>query len=251
MWKPRCNWARVHGPTGATGTSRPAGPPEQPALPGPRDNRRNRSGGSELAGNLDWRQLYAVNDAVAYNGSSYIGIQAGASQQPDTSTALLDILLAQVGLPERPAPRVPSGPPGHGSTGSAGSTGAPERPDRRGVGPTGATGPAGLNWRGTWDMLTVYAVNDEVVTTVPATSPFRRAVSGARYQPPFWTSLAQAGSAGATGATGPAGPRGHGSLPARPDPPGNGRDGTPGPAGATGPQGLTGREPGAPQPPMR
>ena len=39
---------------------------------------------------------YAVSDAVAYNGSSYISIQPGTGQEPDTSPTFWS-LLAQVG----------------------------------------------------------------------------------------------------------------------------------------------------------
>jgi len=66
------------GATGATGSTGPAG--------------------------LNWRgtwsssTAYAVNDAVAYNGSSYTSIQAGTNQQPDISASFWS-LLAQQGTP--------------------------------------------------------------------------------------------------------------------------------------------------------
>jgi hypothetical protein len=63
-----------------------------------------------------------VNNAVAYNGSSYIAIQAGTNHQPDISSSYWT-LLAQVGTT--------------GATGATGATGP--------TGATGATGAAGTN----------------------------------------------------------------------------------------------------------
>jgi hypothetical protein len=60
-----------------------------------------------------------VNNAVGYNGSSYIAIQAGTNHEPDTSTSHWS-LLSQVG-----------------TTGATGATGA--------QGATGSTGVAGTN----------------------------------------------------------------------------------------------------------
>src|SRR2546422_683702 len=69
---------------------------------------------------------YAVNDAVAYSGASYISIQAGTNNQPDTS-ATFWTLLADKGATGAT-----------GVTGAAGTTGpqGPQGPQ----GPTGATG---------------------------------------------------------------------------------------------------------------
>jgi hypothetical protein len=102
---------------------------------------------------------YAVHDAVAYNGSSYISIQAGSNHDPETSSTFWT-LLAQVGSSGSPGlsgshrrhkdPAVPAG-----TAGAAGPQGATRRP-------IGATGPAGLNWQGTWDTATAYEVNDAV-----------------------------------------------------------------------------------------
>jgi chitodextrinase len=88
---------------------------------------------------------YAVNDAVAFNGSSYISIQAGSNHGPDVSPAFWT-LLARAGLNGATGPPGPVGP-----SGAAGSSGAP-----------GATGPPGLVWRGIWNPSTTYTVNDAV-----------------------------------------------------------------------------------------
>ena len=127
------------GATGATGTTGPQGPT------GPT--------GLDWLGTWNSGTAYAVNDAVVYNGSSYISIQAGSNQEPDTSSSYWT-LLAQSGAagatgPQGPqgttgatgatGPTGPTGPPGpQGLTGLTGATG-PQGP----TGPTGATGPQG------------------------------------------------------------------------------------------------------------
>src|SRR5208283_82540 len=73
---------------------------------------------------------YAVDNAIAYNGSSYISIQAGTNHEPDTSP-LFWTLLSQ-----------------------AGNNGTSEA-----QGPQGPTGPTGLNRQGTWRSTTTSAVN--------------------------------------------------------------------------------------------
>ena len=93
-------------------------------------------GANGLAG-LTWQgawnsgTTYALNDAVSYNGSSYISIQAGTNQTPDTSPTFWS-LLAQMGAAGA------TGPAGvNGATGDAGPTG----PD--GTGRTGRTDRTG------------------------------------------------------------------------------------------------------------
>jgi hypothetical protein len=77
-----------------------------------------------------------VNDAVAYNGSSYISIQAGTNQEPDISSAFWS-LLSEVG-----------------ATGATGPSGP--------QGPIGATGEAGISWQGIWSAATTYQANNAV-----------------------------------------------------------------------------------------
>jgi hypothetical protein len=95
-----------------------------------------------------------VNNAVAYNGSSYIAIQAGTNHEPDIGASYWN-LLAQVGT---------TGATGAtGVTGSAGPTGAAGATGPTGSqGATGAVGPAGLDWLGIWSSATPYALNDAV-----------------------------------------------------------------------------------------
>jgi hypothetical protein len=73
-------------------------------------------GGSSFIWEGAWSSgtTYAVNDVVEYNGSSYIAIQAGTNQQPDTATTYWELMAAK------------------GATGSTGATGA-----------TGPQGPQG------------------------------------------------------------------------------------------------------------
>ena len=167
------------GPSGATGPGGPQGPAGSPGPqgwvgppgamgmagaqgpPGP-------AGANGLSG-LVWRGAwnvatpYAVNDGVQFNGTSYIAVQAGTGQQPDTSPTFWSVLAQEGGT----GPAGATGPAGpQGPSGSAGPTGPQGVTGANGLtgpqGPTGASGPAGLTWRGTWNVATAYAVNDGV-----------------------------------------------------------------------------------------
>src|SRR5437867_4435871 len=91
---------------------------------------------------------YAVNDAVAYNGTSYLSIQAGTNHPPDTSTSFWSELAQKgdtgaTGATGATGPQGSQGPTGAtGATGANGATGA--------TGEQGATGPVGMTWQGTW-----------------------------------------------------------------------------------------------------
>ena len=94
-----------------------------------RSNRTRWTAGLDLARRLSNTTAYALYDGVAFNGVSYINIQAGTGQQPDISATFWNVL-AQAGA---------TGPAGAaGATGAAGPTGATGP-----TGPAGATGPAG------------------------------------------------------------------------------------------------------------
>ena len=70
--------------------------------------------------------VYAINDLVTWQGSSYLALTANTTRQPDTSPSDWSLL-------------TPQGATGAtGSTGAAGTTGATGA-----VGPTGATGLLG------------------------------------------------------------------------------------------------------------
>src|SRR5437588_402794 len=220
------------GPTGATGVTGPQGSPGATGATGPQGP-NGATGASGPAG-LNWRDIwnsgmaYAVNDGVSFNGSSYMSIQGGTNQQPDTSPAFWS-LLAQEGAVGSTGSTGATGAQGpQGPTGATGATG-PQGPQGatgpQGVqGATGAIGPAGVNWRNTWNSGTTYAVNDGVRFNGASDFSIQ---AGTNNQPDttpaFWTLLAQQGAAGATGSTGATGPQG-----------------SQGPTGATGPQGPTG-----------
>src|SRR5206468_8131818 len=104
------------GPQGAPGPQGPTGSSGSGGAPGP-------TGPTGPAGPNGWWQgtwsnstAYSVNDAVQYNGASYIAIQAGTNNPPDTSPTWN--LLAD-----------------KGTTGATGATGA--------IGATGPQGPQG------------------------------------------------------------------------------------------------------------
>ncbi len=265
------------GTTGATGSQGPAGLTGATGATGA----TGPQGATGPAG-LNWQgtwssgTAYAVNDAVAYNGSSYISIQAGSNEEPDTSSSYWT-LLSQAGAAGATGPQGGAGAQGPtGLTGATGATGpqgpqgatgatGPEGPTgltgatgpQGASGPQGATGPAGLNWQGTWSSGTAYAVNDAVAYNG---SSYISIQAGGNEEPDtsssYWTLLSQAGAAGATGpqggagaqgptgltgatgATGPQGPQGTTGATGSQGP--TGLTGATGPQGASGPQGATG-----------
>ena len=111
------------GPAGATGTAGAAGAigPVGPA--GPQ--------GLTFQGTWSGSTTYALDDAVSFNGSSYISTLSGnTAQQPNLNPTSWTVL-AQQGAA--------------GPTGQAGTPGTPGTPGTTGpAGPTGATGPAGV-----------------------------------------------------------------------------------------------------------
>ncbi|MES1257375.1 MAG: hypothetical protein ABUS51_03060, partial [Acidobacteriota bacterium] len=227
------------GPTGAQGIAGPTG------LAGPQ-GLTGATGSQGIPGNpgavgLTWRgswlagTAYGTNDAVQFNGASYISTQgANTGQQPDLTLGSFWNLLSQAGATGPAGPQGPVGPTGpvglQGATGATGAVG-PAGP----VGATGATGAVGLNWRGAWVAGTTYAMNDAVQFSGASYVAIRPDNSG--QQPDLtagssWNLLARQGATGppgapgATGATGATGPKGADGL--------NGAQGL---TGATGPAG--------------
>jgi hypothetical protein len=170
----------------------------------------------------------------------------------------------------------PQGPPGpKGDTGLAGPQG-PQGP--QGVqgpqGPQGAPGPKGVNWKGSWNVATVYAADDAVSHNGSSWLAKRSNSNTQPAEGDDWTLIAlkgetgpqgqkgdtgaqgaqglkgdtgpqgPAGPQGETGATGPAGPQGPkgdtGLQGAKGDPGATGPAGPQGPTGPQGPQGLQG-----------
>jgi hypothetical protein len=181
---------------------------------------------------------YALNDAVQFNGTSYISTQAGnLNHEPDTSPTFWNTL-AQQGATGATGSTGPTGPTG--ATGAAGATGATGPTGATGAtgpaGPVGPVGPQGLTWQGTWSNATTYALNDAVQFN--GTSYISTQAGNLNHEPDtsptFWNTLAQEGATGATGSTGPAGPTGATGAAGA-----TGATGATGPTGPTGPQGLT------------
>jgi len=139
------------GPQGATGSIGPLGLQGQQGVQGVAGPPgTNGAAGLNWQGTWNSSTAYAVNDAVAFSGSSYISIQAGTGQEPDTSGSFWT-LLSQAGATGATGPQGPQGTPGatggagpQGPSGATGSTGAIGPQGLIGsTGSTGATGPQG------------------------------------------------------------------------------------------------------------
>ena len=149
------------GPAGATGAIGPQGPigPAGPQGPQGATGPAGPTGatgpqGLQWQGVWDLSAAYSQNDAVSYNGSSYISLTANnTGNQPDTSSSAWS-LVAGAGAAGTPGPAGapgaagatgPTGPQGpQGPQGPAGPTGATGAPGPQGPqGPQGSTGPAG------------------------------------------------------------------------------------------------------------
>ena len=136
--------------------------------------------GDPGAGVINWLGVwdsgttYEINDAVSYQGSSYICLVQHSNQVPPNPTYWG--VLAEVG--------------DTGATGLTGDTGL------------------GITWLGDWDSGDPYVVNDAVV--LDGTS-YICIQDHTNQQPPnvaYWNILAQKGGTGATGNTGATGARG-------------------------------------------
>lgn len=205
------------GLTGAQGATGPQGPQGQQGAAGPE--------GLTWQGSWSAGTTYAADDAVSYNGSSYISLAgSNTGKEPDTSSGWW-AMLAQQGATGSTGATGPQGPQGlTGATGSAGPTGltGPQ-------GPAGTNGVNGVNGNtvlnGTVDPTATQGVDGDFYLNTETNTLFGPKASGV--WPTAGTSLI--GPTGATGATGPAGPTGPTGL-----------TGATGPAGPTGPTGATG-----------
>ncbi len=207
----------IQGPAGVAGVTGPAGPA---GAVGPAGI------GMVYQGTYNSGTAYAANDAVTYNGSSYISLQsANLANQPDTSP----VFWSRFAAAGATGPAGPTGPVG--LTGPTGATGPQGPIGATGpAGPAGATGPQGppVSFQGTWNSGTTYALGDAVsyngssyISLVAGNLGFQPDISNVK-----WALLAQAG---ATGAQGPQGVQGV-----------SGPTGPTGPTGATGPAGSGG-----------
>ena len=141
------NWIAA-APAGGQGSPGPPGPPgpQGPAGPTGLVGPTGATGPQGATGTpgLNWQgtwsstRAYVVDDAIAYNGSSYISIQAGTNHEPDTSP-LFWTLLSQAGTNGAAGAQGPAGAAGpQGTQGLQGATGP--------TGPAGPAGPATVNY---------------------------------------------------------------------------------------------------------
>jgi hypothetical protein len=139
------------GPTGPEGTQGPAGPTGPPGLDG-LNGAPGATGPTGPTGpqgptgpkGMNWRSAwdagaqYVKDDAVQYEGSSWVALQDNTNTPPEPGGTWT--LVAAKGDEGSPGPQGPTGPPGFdGLNGAPGATG-PTGP----TGPQGPTGPVGL-----------------------------------------------------------------------------------------------------------
>lgn len=235
------------GVQGATGPTGPMGPQGLPGIQGP----AGPQGAAGPAGAIGpagppitfkntWTSgnTYAIGDAVAENGTSYISLVANnTGNDPGTDGGVHWAVLAlkgdtgAAGAAGATGAIGPQGIPGiPGATGPAGANGAPGATGPQGV--AGATGPTGppVTFKGTWNNTSMYAVGDTVYLN--GTSYIALASNSGISPPTDTTTWAALALAGATGAPGPAGAPGINGT--------NGINGATGPAGPAGPAGTNG-----------
>jgi Collagen triple helix repeat (20 copies) len=219
------------GPAGLTGSTGAAGPAGLPGLLGATGS----TGGigpqgppvANYLGNYQSSANYARNDAVSWQGSTYISLAAGNfGSTPSLSPAQWAVLASQGAS---------------GATGLAGATGATGA-----LGPAGAAGSAGAQgppavFQGQWRFDSSYSVGDAIgylgSSYVALSANVGREPD---ISPVYWALLAAAGAvgpAGQQGLTGFQGPSGNaGQVGA------TGSQGPAGPTGLAGPTGTTGQQ---------
>ncbi len=189
-------------PQGATGTAGTAGIP-----------------GLVYRGTWSNATGYAANDAVYYNGNSYIARAANTTTNPATDVANGGgtwALLAQQGAPG--AATVAIGSVSTGTTASVTNSGTQNAATLNFVLPQGPQGPVGLTWRSAWDSMVQYAASDAVSyggsSYIAIASSRGTAPVGNSFSASAWALIAMQGGTGSTGAT-PA-PAGRQALPGPP-----------------------------------
>ncbi len=148
---------------------------------------------------------YAANDAVFYNGASYISRTGNNTGNPATDVANGGgnwALLAAQGGPG--AATVTVGSVTAGTTASVTNSGTQNAAKLDFVLPQGPQGAAGLVWRSAWDSTVQYAANDAVSYSggayVAIASSKGTAPVGSNFSASAWAVLAAQGGTGATGA---------------------------------------------------
>jgi collagen triple helix repeat protein len=177
--------AGLQGPVGPMGATGAAGAPGSVGAAGP--------AGVIFRGSYSSAVNYALNDAVSYQGASYISVaSSNQGNTPGLSPTRWSVL-AEAGAA--------------GAQGAAGAMGAigpqgiagPQGPP----GIAGAAGAIGINYRGVWNSGASYQANDAASFDG---STYLAKVSSSGLQPDLypaaWAVLAQKGSAGPTGPVG-------------------------------------------------
>jgi hypothetical protein len=180
------------GPAGPSGAVGPAGPIGATGAAGPAGVAGT---GMVFRGSYLSTVNYAVNDAVSFQGASYISVAASNQGNAPGSNPDRWSVLAAEGAAGMQGPA--------GATGSAGPQGAA---GPQGVpGASGAAGAVGINYRGAWNSVASYQANDAASF---GGSTYLAQVSSFGMQPDLypaaWAVLAQKGSAGPTGPAGAA-----------------------------------------------
>lgn len=195
----------LQGPQGPQGVTGPAGAAGAVGAPGPTGltgpaGATGATGATGPAGMLfrgaySSTVNYAANDAVSYQGSSYLSIAASNhGNAPGANPAYWSVLAAQ-GAAGAQGPA--------GATGAAGPQGVPGPPGA--PGPAGAAGTVGMNYRGTWGLGLTYQANDAASF---GGSTYLALASNAGMEPDqyptVWAVLAEKGTAGPSGPQGAA-----------------------------------------------
>jgi hypothetical protein len=193
-------------------------------------NGSNGSPGTPGTPGLVWRGTYnaglsyAVNDAVALSGTSYICTVAQPAYGSNPESLVGWNVLALKGTNGLQGPTGPQGPQGtQGPAGPKGSDGS-----------QGPVGPIGMNWRGPWDETILYNINDGVFSLSGAGMICIQQAQGNAQGPAlafnaptpnnaYWQCFADHGLQGIQGERGDQGPKGN-----------NGEKGPEGPQGPAG-----------------
>lgn len=227
--------AGQQGPTGPAGSTGPQGVPGRDGAQGVKGD-TGPAGAQGVAGpvGITWQGAYAsaanyaLNDAVTWQGQSWLSATTGNHGNTPGTTADW-VLLAAAGAT---GPQGPQGATGlQGATGNTGATGSQGPQGLQG--PAGPQGNPGMVFQGSYDPARSYALHDAVTsgggTWLSLTAANHGNTPGATAD---WVQLAAPGAMGATGpqgATGNIGPAGP-----------KGDTGATGATGPTGPQGWQG-----------
>jgi hypothetical protein len=139
------------GPVGATGAQGPIGPVGATGAQGPAGaTGATGAPGINYRGAWSSSSAYTINDAVSYNGSSYIALVSNFNVSPNSDPTVWAVL-AQQGATGATGATGPAG-----ATGATGATGP--------AGPAGPTGPAGPS--GSGSSLTVQDANGNALGTL-------------------------------------------------------------------------------------